>query len=97
MSQLPRERWRQLDDIFEAVAGLPAAERAAYLDRVCAGDPQLRAEAESLYALAPGPHLLSRFDKPAFGCNIAPGQVTRDANRDAWTSVEVRLNRFRQI
>ena len=32
------------EDIFEAAAALPAAERAAYLDAACAGQPEIRAQ-----------------------------------------------------
>src|SRR5579862_7449873 len=43
-------RWKQIEDLFFAAADLPAAERAAFLDEACAGDPVLRSEAESLLA-----------------------------------------------
>ena len=43
-----RERWRQIDRIFEAGLGRPAEERPAYLDKACAGDGELRAAVESL-------------------------------------------------
>jgi WD40 repeat protein/serine/threonine protein kinase len=36
------------EEIFEAAAALPAKERPAYLDEVCAGQPELRARIESL-------------------------------------------------
>jgi serine/threonine protein kinase/Tol biopolymer transport system component len=45
-----RERWQQIDLIFEAALALPANERAAFLDEACAGDTKLRAEVESLIA-----------------------------------------------
>jgi serine/threonine-protein kinase len=44
------ERWRQIDRIFEGGLELRAEERAAFLDRECAGDGELRAEVESLLA-----------------------------------------------
>jgi hypothetical protein len=47
---MDRERWRQIDMIFKAALELPAGERAAFLERACAGDEALRAEVESLIA-----------------------------------------------
>jgi eukaryotic-like serine/threonine-protein kinase len=42
------ERWRQIKDAFDAVVGVPPAERSSVLERVCAGDAELRAEVERL-------------------------------------------------
>ena len=42
------ERWKQVDDLLEAALECPAAERASFLDKVCAGDEDLRRELESL-------------------------------------------------
>lgn len=44
------EQARQGDTIFQAALDLPTGERAAYLDKACAGDPGLRREVESLIA-----------------------------------------------
>jgi serine/threonine protein kinase len=42
------ERWKQVREILETAIPLPAAEREAYIRRVCVNDPQLRSEVESL-------------------------------------------------
>jgi serine/threonine protein kinase len=42
------ERWRQVDEIFQAALDRDALTRAAFLDRMCAGDAELRREVESL-------------------------------------------------
>ncbi len=42
------ERWERLKDLFEAALEREEAERAAFLERACAGDPQLHAEAAEL-------------------------------------------------
>jgi serine/threonine protein kinase/Tol biopolymer transport system component len=47
---MDRERWQQIDQIFEAALARPASERAAFLGEACAGDAELRAEIESLIA-----------------------------------------------
>src|SRR5690349_13941867 len=42
------ERWQQIDNLLERVAGISASERAALLDELCAGDRDLRQEVQSL-------------------------------------------------
>lgn len=44
------ERWERLSEVVKAALECPAAERAMLLDRTCAGDDELRREAESLLA-----------------------------------------------
>jgi serine/threonine-protein kinase len=44
------ERWRQIEEIFQAAVERAPEERAAFLDQACAGDPELRQEVESLLA-----------------------------------------------
>jgi eukaryotic-like serine/threonine-protein kinase len=42
------EQWQQVREILASAIALPEAERAAYLDKSCAADPELRNEVESL-------------------------------------------------
>jgi eukaryotic-like serine/threonine-protein kinase len=44
------DRWRLVEDLFQRVADLPAAERAQLLATACAGEEGLRREVESLLA-----------------------------------------------
>lgn len=44
------ERWQQVEKIFQSALEREPAERAAFLDEGCAGDPSLRSEVESLIA-----------------------------------------------
>jgi serine/threonine protein kinase len=44
------ERYQQIKQLFARVADLPAKERPAALDRLCGGDPELRAEVERVLA-----------------------------------------------
>ncbi|MGH9841172.1 MAG: tetratricopeptide repeat protein [Blastocatellia bacterium] len=44
------ERWQRVEELFLTVADRPAAEREAYLTRVCGGDEELRHEVLSLLA-----------------------------------------------
>ncbi len=57
------ERWAQIDRIHAAAIDRPMAERAAYLDEACAGDPALRREVESLLAYASAAETF--LDQPA--------------------------------
>lgn len=42
------DRWQQIDDLFNQALDLNPAERAAFLEKACAGDDELRKEIESL-------------------------------------------------
>jgi hypothetical protein len=44
------ERWKRIDEIFEAASERAPSERGAFLDGACAGDEELRREVESLLA-----------------------------------------------
>ena len=48
------ERWREIKGIVSMALESPAAERAAYVDRACCGDRELRGEVESLLEAAEG-------------------------------------------
>ena len=49
---LDRADWGRLDALLEAALEFPEAERRPWLDRVCDGDPETRAELERLLANA---------------------------------------------
>jgi serine/threonine protein kinase len=44
------DRWRQIDEVFAEALERSPAERAAFLDAACAGDPEMRLEVERLLA-----------------------------------------------
>ena len=46
------ERWKRIEDLFEAARQKPAAERAEFLRRPCVTDPSLAVEVESLLKAA---------------------------------------------
>src|SRR5262245_20203446 len=52
------ERWQQVKAVFGEAIELPAAERAAFLERECAGDAELRSEIESLLTAHEGPAIV---------------------------------------
>ena len=43
MTALDSERWRRMQPLLDDALTLPPDERDDWLDRVCAGDPELRA------------------------------------------------------
>src|SRR6516225_5009894 len=65
--------------VFSAARQLPAAERAAYLDQTCAGDPALRQRVEEL--------LRSSEDAEGFLQEPAPGAQRPDGGSAALTLV----------
>jgi Tol biopolymer transport system component len=44
------ERWKQIEELYQAVLAQPPEKRAAFLAQACPDDPQLRGEVESLLA-----------------------------------------------
>ncbi len=44
------ERWRRVEELYQAAYERPEHERSAFLDEACAGDATLREEVESLLA-----------------------------------------------
>ena len=44
------ERWKQIDQLFHSALQQEASQRAAFLEKACAGDEDLRREVESLLA-----------------------------------------------
>ncbi len=57
--------WERIEQIFDEAIELPPAERPAFLDRACHGDPVLRAEVESL------------LDAESGGARLIPEAVSR--------------------
>ena len=49
------ERWRRLQDVFDTAVALAPAEQGAYLDEACAGDAELRRQADALIASSRDP------------------------------------------
>ena len=82
------ERWRKIEEIFQAAAEHPTADRDAFLTQVCGSDDELRTEVASLLvhaveapfiesAIACGAQLLERDDQEAvIGRRIGAYRVT---------------------
>jgi hypothetical protein len=52
------ERWKQIEDLYQAALALPPEKRAGFLAQACPVDPQLRGEVQSppVEPQAPGLH-----------------------------------------
>jgi hypothetical protein len=49
-SQFAPDRWRRLEELFQASVDIPEGERDAFLREECGTDDQLRLEVENLLA-----------------------------------------------
>ena len=72
------ERWPIVKDVFAAALEQEPGQRAAFLDRACAGDPSLRAEVEAM--LASDERAASFIEAPVF--EVAP-ELLADDRSDA--------------
>jgi len=61
-SDLSPDRWRRIDEIFDAALDAPPGGRDAFLSEACAGDDELRAQVEALLAAAEKEE--TRLDEP---------------------------------
>ncbi len=66
----PEERWRRIEEIYDAALKLEPEERTALLDRTCGQDSELRREVESL--LAHQEEAASFMGKPAMDIVSGP-------------------------
>jgi Tol biopolymer transport system component len=62
------ERWRRIEAVCHAALELPAAERAAFVRKECAGEDDMRREVEALLAQAPA---ADRFLEVSVGATAA--------------------------
>jgi hypothetical protein len=73
----PVEHWRRVERVLDGALDLDADQRAEYLSKTCAGDPELRAEVEAWLRCceAVGGFLESpahRFALPLLACGTRP-------------------------
>jgi len=48
---MDRQRWKEIEAIYQAAVDKAEEQRQAYLDQVCADDAELRSEVEALLAV----------------------------------------------
>ncbi len=89
---LPDDRWATVEALFDASSALPFAERAAFLDKSCGSDAELRAEVVSLLQhdtsdeppgmdaiRASAANLL--HEEPQLGTTLGPYRIEREVGR----------------
>ncbi|HEX6049822.1 MAG TPA: serine/threonine-protein kinase [Gemmatimonadaceae bacterium] len=97
MRPLSPERWRQLTPILDDAFELPPNERAAYLDRACSDDDELRADAEALLAayLASGDFLERPID--GYLSTLGLGDATRSGPEIASVTPDGHIGPYRVL
>jgi len=95
---LPREDWDRIQEIFLEAVDLPPAERAAFLDRACNSNAEVRGEVESLLRAdgtneavvfaAIESEAASMLDEPSLvGARLGPYRVLREIGRGGMGAV----------
>lgn len=89
---LPGNRGQRIQALFEAARGLGPAQQAAFLDRACAGDIEIRRELDAILAAARGPTdqrlrklMDADMDRTAVDEHTAVARRVRDQGRAAQT------------
>lgn len=94
------ERYQRLKEVFHAALDYPPASREAYLDKVCAGDTDLREQVEALIEsdrtgagfietspIAAMSHLLASKDEDLTGSRIGPYELLSQIGRGGMGTV----------
>ena len=74
--ELDSALWERLSDAFHDASELAPSERAAFLDRACAGAPEVRREVEAMLAVHDDNSAL-RVEERLFWVALAPDAVER--------------------
>jgi serine/threonine protein kinase len=95
------DRWRQIDQIFQAALDCDPLDRSTFLDRACEGDTLLRGEVEALIESDkearsfiesplledPTRILIERQDRPPVSRRIGPYEVIRELGQGGMGTV----------
>ena len=102
MRPLTPERWRLLTPILDEAFDLDANARAAYLDRVCAGNAELRAEVDALIraGLDSGQFLeesLAPYVNALGAVTKSPARAATDATSSDAGAIPERIGPYRVV
>jgi serine/threonine protein kinase/Flp pilus assembly protein TadD len=92
---LTPERWLRIDSILDTAFELPVDARDAYLDRACAGDPELRSRVDAL--LAADREAGDFLAAPLIRRRPAPGREPDDPGLAAVAAVGQRIGPYRVL
>ncbi len=79
------ERWQQVKEVLQSVLEIAPSDRAAFIDRACDGDQELRQEVETLLATDDGIAPESRLDSKLLSeVALAVADAATPQQADAW-------------
>src|SRR5215208_2235177 len=82
------QRWQQLKQIFQSALERKPAERSAFLNQACAGDPALRSEVESL---------ISSHDQAGDSIEAMAAEAATEMLADDQTIVGKQIGRYQVL
>jgi serine/threonine protein kinase len=91
------ERWRRIEEIFQAALDRAPDERDSFLEQACGGSGDLREQVESLLARSSGDGILDHPAWQSAGCMFGPyrieARVGAGGMGQVFRAVDTRLNR----
>ncbi|HVE58986.1 MAG TPA: hypothetical protein VNB22_19335 [Pyrinomonadaceae bacterium] len=70
-----QDRWKQIDELFDAALDLPEAEREAFLSEKCSGDDELKTKIQTLLKATTTGNFLEQSAMGIAARNLADAQT----------------------
>src|SRR5215510_835457 len=84
---MDENRWQQAERVYQEALKLPEAERAAFIEQSCKGDPDLQRHVESLLSAKP----MTWLDRPAWEGMETQATLAREGEMLGAYRIETRL------